>query len=109
MAKKLKKREGAQAEQEPRKMKRYEHGKPRERASEIVKNKGGRPPKEEGGTCKPLGVSLSKSEREEFLFYAERFAAGNKSELFRRMFKVWKDNMISVVGDQFHEHKERAS
>ena len=105
MAKKLKK---PVVEEVVTVMKKGQHGKPRERASQIEKNKGGRPPREESGTCKPLGFSLSQSEREEFLFYASKFAEGNKSELFRRMFKVWKQNMVSVVGDQFEEHKQKA-
>lgn len=66
-------------------------------------NPGGRPSRVEGQQCKPIGVSVTRDERDEFEFYAEKFANGNKSELFRRMFQVWKQNMITVVGDQYSE------
>ncbi len=61
--------------------------------------RGGRPRKTEDGST-TLNVSATRLEKQKFDSYAEKFANGNRSEMFRRMFLAWEKMMEQVVGVQ---------
>jgi len=61
--------------------------------------RGGRPRKTEDGSIS-LTVSATRDEKNKFDLYAEKFAEGNRSEMFRRMFVAWEKMMEQVVGVQ---------
>lgn len=61
--------------------------------------RGGRPRQTEDGSTS-LTVSATRECKHKFDLYAERFAKGNRSEMFRRMFESWEKMMVQVVGDQ---------
>lgn len=61
--------------------------------------RGGRPRATEDGSVS-LTISATRNEKQKFDQYAEKFAEGNRSEMFRRMFLAWEKMMVQVVGDQ---------
>lgn len=61
--------------------------------------RGGRKRETEDGST-TLGFSTTRERKQKFDQYAERFASGNRSEMFRRMFDAWEKMMVQVVGEQ---------
>lgn len=64
-----------------------------------LKDKGGRPRLAEGQRSVVVGVSLSEAEAEAFLADAGKFADGNKSEFFRRIYRYWQHQKDVLVGE----------
>lgn len=69
-----------------------------EMASRVAA-RGGRPRATDDGSSS-ISVSVPREEKAKFDHYAERFAEGNRSEMFRRMFTAWEKMMVQVVGEQ---------
>lgn len=65
----------------------------------AIAKKGGAPRKNESGSS-TVSFSVSIDEKNLFEHYTKKFADGNKSEMFRRMFSAWEKMMEQVIGTQ---------
>ena len=63
------------------------------------RKRGGAPKKSERGAI-TVSFSMAKEDNERFEMYCDKFADGNKSEMFRRILKAWENMMVQVVGEQ---------
>lgn len=63
------------------------------------RKRGGAPKKSEKGAI-AVSISMSKEDNERFEKYCDKFAGGNKSEMFRRILNSWENMMVQVVGEQ---------
>jgi len=63
------------------------------------KKRGDAPKKSKEGTT-AVSISMTMEDKRDFEMYADKFAKGNKAEMFRRMFKAWEKTVVQIFGEQ---------